>query len=241
LIVHQTNRHVNTVPGTRRGVRSNCNAAFRGNNQHAQPEGQQIPINTMLNPIEGEDPTAGPTSGLLCSRLKAHLLIHLKECAIRLAAAVHYNTEPNELSLGRVRDMIFHTNRLNPSRGLAIKFGRKEMLQHIILGGCWNNGENRAGNLVCGVVCERAFEGLFLVAGRHYDYNRYESKKQIVKNTTGVFDIGAGPNRAPRIFLQRQNDKTMVFSAKLSTSPTTSVVLIVGQTMKLRPSFSSLR
>ncbi|KAI8327752.1 hypothetical protein BC941DRAFT_315945, partial [Chlamydoabsidia padenii] len=66
---------------------------------------------------------------------KTHLLLHLGDDIRRLGCALHFETEKGEMFNKFIHQHIVHTNRHSTTRDIATRFGRQEMLRHIV-----NNG-----------------------------------------------------------------------------------------------------
>ncbi|KAI8328553.1 hypothetical protein BC941DRAFT_319796, partial [Chlamydoabsidia padenii] len=66
---------------------------------------------------------------------KVHILQHLPEDIKRFGCPLHFETERGEMFNKFIREHITHTNRHNPNRDIAIKFGKQVMLRHIMDGG----------------------------------------------------------------------------------------------------------
>ncbi|KAI7890759.1 uncharacterized protein EV154DRAFT_481888 [Mucor mucedo] len=68
---------------------------------------------------------------------KMHLLHHLRDDLINFGCALHYETEKGEQFNKCLREHLFHTNRKDTSKSLALKVGKQELLRHIVDGGSW--------------------------------------------------------------------------------------------------------
>ncbi|KAI9471037.1 MAG: hypothetical protein EXX96DRAFT_375753 [Benjaminiella poitrasii] len=77
------------------------------------------------------------------TRPKVHYLHHLHEDICRFGCALQFETEKGEMFNKFIREQLFHTNRHTPSRDVAIRFGKQELLKHIIDGESWINKENK--------------------------------------------------------------------------------------------------
>ncbi|KAL0084760.1 hypothetical protein F4703DRAFT_1794121 [Phycomyces blakesleeanus] len=71
------------------------------------------------------------------SKPKVHLLTHLPEDLRRFGPALNYETEKGEQFNKHIREHLFHTNRMNTSKDICLKFGKQYMTRHIIDGGSW--------------------------------------------------------------------------------------------------------
>ncbi|OAD74397.1 hypothetical protein PHYBLDRAFT_144850 [Phycomyces blakesleeanus NRRL 1555(-)] len=71
------------------------------------------------------------------SKPKVHLLTHLPEDLRRFGPALNYKTEKGEQFNKHIREHLFHTNRMNISKDICLKFGKQYMTRHIIDGGSW--------------------------------------------------------------------------------------------------------
>ncbi|KAI8331412.1 hypothetical protein BD560DRAFT_289985, partial [Blakeslea trispora] len=74
-------------------------------------------------------------------RPKVHYLHHLHADILRFGCALQYETEKGEMYNKFIREQLFHTNRHSPSKDVAVRFGKQEVLRHIIDGGSWVNKE----------------------------------------------------------------------------------------------------
>ncbi|KAL0087533.1 hypothetical protein J3Q64DRAFT_1847691 [Phycomyces blakesleeanus] len=79
--------------------------------------------------IEGHNPYS--------SKPKVHLLTHLPDDLRRFGTALHYETEKGEQFNKHIREHLMHTNRLNTSRDVCLKFAKQSAMRHIIDGGSW--------------------------------------------------------------------------------------------------------
>ncbi|KAL0081895.1 hypothetical protein J3Q64DRAFT_1623137, partial [Phycomyces blakesleeanus] len=77
--------------------------------------------------IEGHNPYS--------SKPKVHLLTHLPDDLRRFGTALHYETEKGEQFNKHIREHLMHTNRLNTSRDVCLKFAKQSAMRHIIDGG----------------------------------------------------------------------------------------------------------
>ncbi|KAI7890774.1 uncharacterized protein EV154DRAFT_481904 [Mucor mucedo] len=66
-----------------------------------------------------------------------HFLHHLRDDLINFGCALHYETEKGEQFNTFLREHLSHTNRKDTSKSLALKFGKQELLRHIVDGGSW--------------------------------------------------------------------------------------------------------
>ncbi|KAL0073970.1 hypothetical protein J3Q64DRAFT_1881433 [Phycomyces blakesleeanus] len=71
------------------------------------------------------------------SKPKVHLLTHLPDDLQRFGTALHYETEKGEQFNKHIREHLMHTNRLNTSRDVCLKFAKQSAMRHIIDGGSW--------------------------------------------------------------------------------------------------------
>ncbi|KAI9007512.1 hypothetical protein CLU79DRAFT_778320 [Phycomyces nitens] len=73
--------------------------------------------------------------GFLIQLPKVHNLLHLPQDIRRFETALNFETEKGEQFNKHIRESLFHTNRTNTSRDIALRFGRKAVLQHVMDGG----------------------------------------------------------------------------------------------------------
>lgn len=124
---------------------------------------------------------------------KMHLLRHLRDDLVRFGCALHFETEKGEQFNKFLREHLFHTNRQNPSKDLAIKFGKQEVLRHLINGGSWVSKKKK--RVKFGRDIERFissvghgfFEQMF-GESREFTDNNYTGIKKITKGVCGVFE-----------------------------------------------------
>ena len=97
-----------------------------------------------------------------------------------------------------VREQLFHTNRHNPSRDVALRFGWQELLKHMIDGGSWvsckSSRRTRNGQSIQEFIGrdETAFRMQFFGA-REYSENSYDPIPTILKaGFSGVFEEKEG-------------------------------------------------
>ncbi|KAL0073092.1 hypothetical protein F4703DRAFT_1724392, partial [Phycomyces blakesleeanus] len=67
------------------------------------------------------------------------LLTHLPDDLQRFGTALHYETEKGEQFNKHIREHLMHTNRLNTSRDVCLKFAKQAVMRHVIDGGSWMN------------------------------------------------------------------------------------------------------
>ena len=79
----------------------------------------------------------------MISKLKLHLLVHLKSDIIRFGPLVGHSTEVFECFNAIFRFCSVFSNHLAPSRDIAIQLASQEALKHRLTGGWWPtvNGE----------------------------------------------------------------------------------------------------
>ncbi len=79
----------------------------------------------------------------MISKLKLHLLVHLKSDIIRFGPLVGLSTEAFECFNAIFRFCSVFSNHLSPSRDIAIQLASQEALKHRLTGGWWPtaNGE----------------------------------------------------------------------------------------------------
>ncbi|CAO3646035.1 unnamed protein product [Mucor hiemalis] len=117
-----------------------------------------------------------------CSRPKVHYLHHLHEDIRRFGCALQFETEKGEMFNKFIREQLFHTNRHNPSRDVANRFGRQEVLKHIIDGGSWIN-KKKEKRTVYGLSTKEFLQRdndtfrLKFFGAREYAENNYEPVK----------------------------------------------------------------
>ncbi|KAL0582410.1 hypothetical protein ABG067_007741 [Albugo candida] len=150
------------------------------------------------------------SGGPLNNRLKFHLLYHLKESIVRFGTAIQYETERNEMWNKFFRDVIFHTNRHNPSRDIANKFADEVILRHVAMGGSWNNGESFAGlavnNYFNGENGNNSIQAFYFSATREFTDNNYiQAYQKLTVGTCGVFQITEAGNTARRILVSENH------------------------------------
>ncbi|CAO3617928.1 unnamed protein product [Mucor fragilis] len=73
-----------------------------------------------------------------------------------------------------IREVIFHTNRLDPSRDVAYMFADEAILRHVAMGGSWNNGSCKS---------------------REFADNNYLARHSLSVGLAGLFKVPDG--RAP--------------------------------------------
>ena len=79
----------------------------------------------------------------MTSKVKLHLLVHLKEDIIRFGPLVGVSTETFECFNAIFRFCSIFSNHLAPSRDIAFQLASQEVLKHRLTGGWWpvENGE----------------------------------------------------------------------------------------------------
>ncbi|KAI9011873.1 hypothetical protein CLU79DRAFT_890973 [Phycomyces nitens] len=77
------------------------------------------------------------------TRPKIHYLHHLHEDIHRFGCALHFETEKGEMFNKFIREQLFHTNKHNPSRDVAVRFSKQQVLKHIVDGGSWVNSQGK--------------------------------------------------------------------------------------------------
>ncbi|KAL0092580.1 C2H2-type zinc finger transcription factor [Phycomyces blakesleeanus] len=71
------------------------------------------------------------------SKLKAQLLTHLPDNIRRFGTPLHFEMEKGEQFNKHIREHLFHTNKLNTSKDIGLKFAKQTMMRHILDGGSW--------------------------------------------------------------------------------------------------------
>ena len=87
----------------------------------------------------------------MTSKVKLHLLVHLKADILRFGPLVGAITETFESFNAIFRFCSVYSNHLAPSRDIALKLASQEMMKHRLTGGWWplSNGEwKRSGKSV---------------------------------------------------------------------------------------------
>ncbi|KAL0073066.1 hypothetical protein F4703DRAFT_1975534 [Phycomyces blakesleeanus] len=77
------------------------------------------------------------------SKPKVQLLTHLPDDLQRFGTALHYETEKGEQFNKHIREHLMHTNRLNTSRDVCLKFAKQAVMRHVIDGGSWMNKDGQ--------------------------------------------------------------------------------------------------
>lgn len=73
----------------------------------------------------------------LSRRLKVHILQHITFDIQRFGCAIQYETEKGEQFNHFIREHLYHTNRHNTSRDVALKFGKQMVVKSILDGASW--------------------------------------------------------------------------------------------------------
>ncbi|KAI7866676.1 uncharacterized protein EV154DRAFT_557103 [Mucor mucedo] len=118
------------------------------------------------------------TGGSLCNRLKTHLIVHLVEDCLQFASPVLLATEKNEQFNKRIRAIVMKTNKQNPSRDLALIYGREVMLRSIAMGLVWDNGMKTRGSLVKAWF-DRYSKDMYYSANQEFGSTEYIARKKI--------------------------------------------------------------
>ncbi|KAG1136321.1 hypothetical protein G6F37_012105 [Rhizopus arrhizus] len=156
------------------------------------------------------------------TRPKVHYLHHLHEDIRRFGCALQFETEKGEMFNKFIREQLFHTNRHNPSRNVAIRFGKQELLKHVIDGGSWINKNKKRvqyGRSVKEFFCrdDKSFRLKFFDA-REYAENNYDPVRStprpgfsgIFQNSiTGCYFVG----------LVGQNELVSTFETEVTAVP----------------------
>ncbi|KAG1077923.1 hypothetical protein G6F42_024535 [Rhizopus arrhizus] len=122
---------------------------------------------------------------------KVHYLHHIHQDIRRFGCALQFETEKGEMFNKFIREQLFHTNRLSPSRDVAIRFGSQEILKFIIDGGSWINKNSKrvryGSEIKQFVEANESFRSFFFRA-REFAENNYENVKGTPKaGFSGVF------------------------------------------------------
>ncbi|KAG0983819.1 hypothetical protein G6F29_005236 [Rhizopus arrhizus] len=122
---------------------------------------------------------------------KVHYLHHIHQDIRRFGCALQFETEKGEMFNKFIREQLFHTNRLSPSRDVAIRFGSQEILKFIIDGGSWTNKNSKrvryGSEIKQFVEANESFRSFFFRA-REFAENNYENVKGTPKaGFSGVF------------------------------------------------------
>lgn len=95
-----------------------------------------------------------------------------------------------------IREVIFHTNRLDPSRDVAYMFADEAILRHVAMGGSWNNGSCKAGSEVANFFeNESLLKELYFEKSREFADNNYLARHSLSVGLAGLFKVPDG--RAP--------------------------------------------
>lgn len=127
---------------------------------------------------------------------KMHLLRHLRDDLIRFGCALHFETEKGEQFNKFLREHLFHTNRQNPSKDLALKFGKQEVLRHLINGGSWVTKKKKRVKIGSEIEAfisslgDGFFKEMF-GESREFTDNNYTGIKKIRKGVCAVFEYEA--------------------------------------------------
>ena len=132
---------------------------------------------------------------------KMHLIRHLKDDLLQFGCALHYETEKGEQFNKLLREHLFHTNKKDTSRDLALKFGKQEVLRHIINGGSWKSKKN-GKRVKYGIELEKCilslgddfFNNMF-GESREFSDNNYAGIKTIKVGVCGVFQQETNSNK----------------------------------------------
>ena len=76
-----------------------------------------------------------------CNKPKFHILLHLPSHIRRFGPANHFATETFESFNAVIRAKSVHSNRISPSRDIAIAFAHGNRIRHLLSGGF--GGEKR--------------------------------------------------------------------------------------------------
>jgi hypothetical protein len=143
----------------------------------------------------------GRDRGSLCNRLKIHLLVHLAEDVHRFAGGPHTESEKGEQFNKYIRDNLFHTNRQNTSRDVAVRFAEETMLRHLAQDGVWGlNGQQRCGVSVRGFAQSSLYKQHF----NGSDRDRADNTLVFVTSSLLVFLLYSRTEVFQIILLSRQ-------------------------------------
>ncbi|KAL9536636.1 hypothetical protein MBANPS3_012495, partial [Mucor bainieri] len=92
---------------------------------------------------------------LLYNSSKLHILHHLPQDILRFGSAMFFETEKGEQYNKFIREALFRTNRQNPSKDVAISFGKRFMLRHVLTGGSWRDSNESWKNTMPKVLSSR--------------------------------------------------------------------------------------
>lgn len=148
-------------------------------------------IDELITEVYNFDVATGISTPYSC-KPKMHLISHLRDDLERFGCALHYETEKGEQFNKFLREHIAHTNKKNPTRDLALKFGKQETFRHVINGGSWVSKEGK--RVKFGVELERYISSLgdtffkeMLGESREFTDNNYTGIKNIKNGVCGVF------------------------------------------------------
>ncbi|SAM06198.1 hypothetical protein [Absidia glauca] len=71
-------------------------------------------------------------------------IFHLADDIRRFGCALNFETEKGEQMNKFIREHVRHTNGHNPAKDITIRFGKEEMLRHIIDGGYWRDQDGHS-------------------------------------------------------------------------------------------------
>lgn len=91
----------------------------------------------------------------MASKIKLHLLVHLKADILRFGPLVGAATETFECFNAIFRFCSIFSNHIAPSRDIALQLARQETLKHRLTGGWWPTADGeweRPGSSVCNFI-----------------------------------------------------------------------------------------
>jgi hypothetical protein len=152
-----------------------------------------------------------------CHLIKSHSLIHLGDNIRRFGCALHYETERGEQLNKFIREHIHHTNGHNPTRDIAITFGRESMLRHILDGGYWKDKDGCLGSV--GPKAKKWIEDnsakfyARLLGGSRIPQDNNYILQPMKEGMCGVFSIKASSSTTKPMFIgmaKKQGDSLLL-------------------------------
>ncbi|GAA5807668.1 hypothetical protein MFLAVUS_001039 [Mucor flavus] len=142
----------------------------------------------------------------LCNRLKAHL-VHIPQDIDQFDGGPHTESETCEQQHKFMRELLYHTNRQNGGRDIAVRFAEEYMLRHIGEGGYFPNPSTSALEM-CGASVQAAFDNTLIQSELELLDNNSSRKK-----LAGLFksDSSSKPSKLVLgVIVQKINDNFVV-------------------------------
>ncbi|OBZ81342.1 hypothetical protein A0J61_10609 [Choanephora cucurbitarum] len=127
---------------------------------------------------------------------KVHFLTHLARDIRRFGTALNFETEKGEQFNKHIREYILHTNKVNVSNQIAVKFGKQSMIRHVVDA---NQLRVKAGYKILEFVQNQ---------GNTFYHNLFRGTRDFADNNDNSYAKPNVKNGLFAVFKNKSNDST---------------------------------